>query len=180
LARQLRYRGKLRARIRDPHLWPGAEKASHLNELTRAATRAYRRRTVDGALAAILIYHQLTDEMVRVLLADTRFFIQLSVFPQEINFSAEDGRLTFGRRLGNLAESLDFPMKTRFLKLAAEMNTIRNAVAHGLTKRGHLVGLSREARRAQNLFVRLFDLYDDADDWFRLSFKDFRKDMFWP
>jgi hypothetical protein len=177
--RQLRYRGQLRARIRDPHQWPRAEQADHLNALTRAATRAYERRTVDGALASIVMYHQLVEEMVRILSADARFFIQLSVFPQEIRFP-EDKRVTFGPRLQALDQGLDFPKKRRFIQLADEMNAIRNDVAHRLTKRGNLVGIRGQANRAQGLFVRLFGLFDAADDWFRLSFKDFRKEILWP
>ncbi len=177
MGRQTAYEKALRARLRDPQLWPAIPSTAFLNRLDRLASRAYERNTVDGALAAVLVYHQLTEEMVRLLIQDIRFFVQLAVFPAEITFS-DRRRQMFGQLAQELDDGLDFPGKERFLRRAARLNKIRIQVVHALPRRGNLAGLRTQARRAQRLYQQCFWTFSEAHDWFRLSFKDFSKDKF--
>src|SRR5262249_15907888 len=135
------------------------------------------RRSTEGYLAAILIYHQLAEEMVRLLILDAQFLVQLSVFPARIAFP-DRTRRTFGQLQSELYGLVEFEGKKAFLRILSELNDIRIAIVHKLPKRGSLKGLTREGCRAQRLYGEVFKIFDRAHDNFRLAFKDFKKDVF--
>src|SRR5690242_10587933 len=95
------YQKELLLRIRDNEKWPSFGRPTFLNELGEIADDAYAKNSIEGYLASLLIYHQLCEEMVKLLLRDCQFFIQLSVFPSEIHFP-EKRRLTFGQIIEGL------------------------------------------------------------------------------
>jgi hypothetical protein len=138
--------------------------------------RALDRHTSDGDVTAILIFHQLTEQMLRVLIADTQFFLTLSAMPTAVTF-AEPRRETFGQVLQRVRVGVEFGRKETLLKLAEAINEIRNGVAHRLLQRGSLAGLRRDARRAQRLLERIFSIYDEAHDDFRVAFHQIAKDL---
>ncbi|HVG29079.1 MAG TPA: hypothetical protein VM864_05105 [Pyrinomonadaceae bacterium] len=85
------YENELIATVRDSSKWPSFEKPLFLDELADVADNAVDKGSIEGYLASLLIYHQLTEEMVRLLLKDAQFFVQLSVLPAEINFPEKRG-----------------------------------------------------------------------------------------
>jgi len=64
-------------RIRNSSQWPSFENSSHLSDLDTLADDANALDTLEGYLAALTIYHQLCDEMAKLLVKDSEFFIQL-------------------------------------------------------------------------------------------------------
>ena len=73
----MEYMRALAAKILDPEKWPNFERADFLDELNGLADAAFDKGTVEGYLAALLIYHQLTDEMLRMVHRWAEFFVQL-------------------------------------------------------------------------------------------------------
>jgi hypothetical protein len=177
LAGQSRYERELRSKVRESERWPSFPTPAFLERLDVAANRAFGRRTVDGNLAAVLLYHQLVEEMLRLLLRDCEFFVQLAIFPAKITFPTAHKQM-FGQLQQSVLNAMDFPEKRRLLARAAELNSLRINIVHGLTKRGSLNGLRRQASRAQRLYEICYRLFDAAHDDFRVCFKDFRKDKF--
>lgn len=112
------------------------------------------KETTDGCLATILIYHQLFEEMLRLLIR-AQFLIQLAVFPSRIAFRDKRKQI-FGQLQQELKDLVDFEGKRRFLAKAEQINAIRVGVVHKLTQRGSLAGLTREARRAKRLYYDAF------------------------
>jgi hypothetical protein len=172
-----KYEREIRGQLRDPKNWPGFEQIDFLDRLNRAADRAVTKRTVEGYLAAIVIYHQLTEDLLRILVRDGQFLIRISLFPGRIQFPIRK-RQMFGDVVRELREGVEFRGRERLLKTAEQLNGIRIDAVHKLTRRGTLAGLARDARRAKALFERAFDVFDDAHDDFRVAFKDIRKDVF--
>ena len=177
MAGRSRYERELRRRVRDAALWPSFSSPEFLERLERVALRALSRRTADGDVAAVLIYHQLVEEMLSLLIQDCQFQIQLSLWPSEVRFRIRQ-RQMFGQLQQLLLDSIEFPGKERFLRDAGRLNTIRIEVVHHLAKRGSLRGLRRLALRARSNYERCFSAFDVAHDEFRVVFKDFRKDVF--
>jgi hypothetical protein len=177
MADRSKYERELRAQLADVRNWPTFVEDDFLERLNSIADRALRKRTTEGYLAAILIYHQLTEELIRLLLRDTQFLMRLALFPSQIEFT-EKRKQTFGDVIQHLREGVRFPGRERILALAPTLNTIRIGVVHKLTRRGSLAGLAKEARAAKRLYERIFDIFDDAHDGFYLAFKDYRKDVF--
>lgn len=62
--------------------WPTFEDSAHLSELDAIAEDANAKDTLEGYLAALAIYHQLCDEMAKLLIEDSRFLFNYLVFLQ--------------------------------------------------------------------------------------------------
>ncbi|HYX71295.1 MAG TPA: hypothetical protein VE732_00870, partial [Nitrososphaera sp.] len=127
------YEDELIATIRDSTKWPSFERPLFLDELADVADDAFAKGSIEGYLASLLIYHQLSEEMVRLLLKDAQFFVQLSVFPAEIYFQ-EKKRLMFGQLIDELKTTISFDGKDEFISKCMELNTHRIDIVHRLTK----------------------------------------------
>ncbi len=170
------YERQLRARLKDSSLWPEFERPDFLARLEATAERAPAKRSVEGQLAAILIYHQLVEEILRLLIEDSQLLVQAALRPWRIEFSSKT-RQMFGQVQQELRQAVDFPKKQRLLMLADSINAIRIGVVHRLARRGSLAGLARDARKARGLYRRIFDIFDQAHDGFRVDLNGFRKDL---
>ncbi len=171
-----KYERALRARLKDSSQWPDFTEPGFLQRLEAAAIRALGKRSVEGPLAAILIYHQLVEEILRLLVQDSHFLTQVALRPWQIEFPSHP-RQVFGQLQQELEHAVAFPRKRRLLALAASINSIRIEVVHKLTRRGSLAGLTRDARRARRLYERMFDIFVNAHDGFRVDLNGFRKDL---
>jgi len=140
------------------------------------AEQAMMRNTIDGYLAAILIYHQLTEETLRVLLRDSQFLIQVSIHPWEID-TPDESRITFGQVIDRLKKSVHFDQKAEIVQLANELNRIRIEFVHGLTKKTTVADIEPKARRVASMAEQSYRLFDGAHDWFRMYFADLRDDQ---
>jgi hypothetical protein len=79
--------------------------------------------------------------------------------------------------LNVLRTGVEFRHKERLLDLAEGLNEIRNGIAHKLLQRGSLRGLRADAQRSHRLFNRIFSMFDDAHDEFRVTFHGIAKDL---
>lgn len=172
------YLESLIARIKDRDQWPDFDRPYFLDELNGIADEAYDSNTVHGYLAALLIYHQLTEEMLRLLLEYSEFFVQLELAPIEIHFPVPE-KAMFGRLLEVAKSSMEFENKTELLSLAQSINQGRIELVHGLTKQESPEAISQKAQRVKARFEDFYDKFIEAQDWFLLCFKDLRKDRDW-
>ena len=173
----MNYAKNLITTVRDSDKWPSFERPGFLNELDEIATEALSKNSTEGYLASLLIFHQLCEETIRLLLKDAQFFIQLSVFPAEIIFP-EKKKLMFGQLIEELKSTISFEGKDKFLKSCMELNNHRIDIVHRLTKRSSLADLKAQLLKVKKLYDEIYELFDDIHDWFRLCFKDLKKDVF--
>jgi hypothetical protein len=143
-----KYERELRARLKDSGEWPAFSSGAFLNRLDRIASRAMLKGTTEGCLATILIYQQLGEEMLRLLIRDAQFLIQLAVFPSRIAFR-EKRKQMFGQLQQELKDLVDFEGKNRFLTKIDQINSIRVGIVHKLAQRGSPGGLTPRSRPSQ-------------------------------
>jgi hypothetical protein len=171
------YEEDIKRRVRTTELWPDYESPDFLDKLDELACVSLEKNTVEGALASVLIYHQLSEEMLRLLLQSAQFYIQLAIFPAEITFP-EHKRQMFGQLLEEVRNTMSFVNKTEILELAASLNKHRIDLVHKLASRQTLSDIVFQATEVKQIFENLFIKFDDARDDFRVAFKDFKKDVF--
>ncbi len=70
--------------LRDHNKLPHFARSDFLKELNELADASFAKGTVEGYLAALLIYHQLCEEFLRVLVKTSHFYVQCALFPQQI------------------------------------------------------------------------------------------------
>ena len=168
----------LAAKILDRDKWPDFERADFLDELNAVADAAFDKGTVEGYLAALLIYHQLTEEMLRMVQRWAEFFVQLRVAPIEY-FDPLPEKAMFGKVIESVNRTIQFENRDRLVEAAEKINTNRIALVHGLTKRKSLQAVAEEAKKIRLLFDEFYDHFSDTREWFMLTFKDLRKDGEW-
>ena len=171
------YKRDIIKRVRNSDLWPDYESPDFLVTLNKLADESLRKKSIEGALAAVLIYHQLTEEQLRLLLRSAQFFIQLSVFPAEI-IIPEKKRQMFGQVIDELKQTISFSKKDKILELAASLNSHRIELVHKLASRQKTDNIVSQAIEVKNTFNQLFKMIDCASDEFRTAFKNFKKDVF--
>jgi len=142
------------------------------------ADDALGKNTIECYLTALLIYHQICEEMIRLLLDDAHFFIQLSIFPSEITFPKKN-KAMFGQILDELKSTVSFDGKDDFIKKCGEINTLRIEIVHKLTGQSTLESIKSQLEKIRILFNEIYQLFDAAHDTWRVTFKDFRKDIDW-
>lgn len=172
------YQEDLVKRITDSSQWPDFERASFLNELDDFAEHAFSYDSVYGYLSAVLIYHQLSEEIIKLVLKNAEFFIQVSIFPMEIKFP-KNNKMMFGKLLNELENTVEFEQKEQILNKSRELNKIRIQIVHGLTKQTSLERVPELANQVKNLYDEIFVLCEEVNDFFHLTFKDFKKDVDW-
>lgn len=110
------------------------------------------------------------------LLEDFTFFVQLSIYPITIKKRIQENKM-LGFYLDELEMNIDFEFKKDFIGKCREFNNIRNRVVHGLAKiiSDETIDLINNIKEK---FDAIYFVYDQIQDWFRLCFHDFRKDVF--
>lgn len=128
----------LLAKIKDAEEgWPHFETPDFLQTLEDVAQEAFAKNSIEGHLAALLIWHQLCEEMAQLLLREAQFFIQLAVHPAEITFR-DRRKLMFGQILDALSDTISFDGKEAFLDDCRKLNTQRIQLVHRLTQHSSL------------------------------------------
>ena len=131
------------------------QQTKFFRRLNQVADEAYSKGSIEGYLAAILIYQQLSEEMITLLLECCDFLIQLSVFPHEIKFRP-NGTSMFGKLINDLEHTISFDRKTAFIQKCREHNEIRNRMVHRLTLKSSLADIERQSLRIKEESVKSF------------------------
>lgn len=158
-------------RMLDEDAWPGFERPDYLNELGKVAEDALAKETIEGHLAAVLLYHQLADELLKVLLDDTRFFVQCSVFPSTIAFCPFGKKWMTGRFITELEQTISFQGKNDLLAKVKQINEIRIAVVHTLAQQTSLKSITSQCAQVREIALASFKIFGEVHHMFRQYFK---------
>ncbi|MBH2007603.1 hypothetical protein I8H83_03300 [Candidatus Saccharibacteria bacterium] len=131
------YHSNLILTLEDPSKWAEFRRPDFLQILDSSASEAFQKQTLEGYLAAFLIYQQIAEDMVKNIIKLARMFNQLSVFPMKIEYgSLDDSQMTFGRLLHEL-QSLPHE-DTKLVDLCKQLNIRRIQLVHKITLKENL------------------------------------------
>ena len=164
------------SRIMNTDNWPELEMPENLELLNEMADKSFSAQTFPEMLSAVLMYHQLIEAMCLHLLEDCHFLIQLSVHPSTIQFPKPKNEM-LGVYVKELKETVSFHKKEEYLEKVTLFNQIRNHAIHKMRK-SNLEQISESLRSAKIIFDEIYDLYDEIQDEFRVTFHGFQKDVF--
>jgi hypothetical protein len=170
------YQDDLIEKIKDNDKWPTLDRPEFLEELDVLASEACDQNTIYGYLAALLIYHQICEEIVKLLVKESEFYIQLCVFPAEISFQ-EKKKLMFGQLLEELQRTVSFEGKDDLIAKCQELNKIRVDIVHRLTRNTTLEEISRKAAQVEKLYADIFSLFIKSQEHFDQCFHNFKKEI---
>lgn len=172
------YQEEFLFKLFNTEIWPEISNAHFVSELYNLANEVYEKHTIEGYMAALLIYHQITDEMIRTLLDSCQFYIQCRLFSVEISFKREKDKV-FGFYLTELKNTMAFEGKEEFLSKCRELNSIRKDVVHKITRNESIQYVQNQMKNVKRKFEDIFKLFYEIYDWFWWWFKQFRKGGDW-
>lgn len=171
------YFRKMEEFIVSDELWPSFRNPAFIEELERVASEVYSKSTIEGYLSSILIFQQIAEEMLWVLLKDCQAMIKISLMGQaEINFS-DQKNVMFGRLVDELKNTIDFEHKSRFIQKCNKLNSNRISVVHGLSRKTELSQLEKIASDAKCQFDKIRSLYAGAHKYFCDYFEHERENI---
>jgi hypothetical protein len=173
------YAERLLKRLGDDSSWPGTALAKTFNDLQKQALDSIDKGTLGGSLSGMLLLHQLSEELLSVLLDLSHFYMQLRLFPLPYEPKRSKRRM-YGQLLKELEETVWFQHRDFIVKKAGELNEIRIPLVHGLTKSGAIHAAIDSVKKAKDvygefsmlaigaylLFTRkIFDEFIDTEDF---------------
>lgn len=174
--RKQTYSNLLFYRLEDSERWPKFERADFMQQLNSFADDVYFKNTTEGYLAALLVYQQLCEEMIKLLIECSNFLIQLSVFPGEIKPSIKEGAM-FGQLLLELEKGvLDNNIKL-FILECRKLNDLRIKMVHKITLKTSIEDIKKQSRKAKDIFDKIFNLFETEYEFYKVNFHDYKKNI---
>lgn len=167
------YKEELKIKLNDREKWPNFKNPEFLQSLNDLADSSYGKKTVEGYLASLLIYHQLTEEMTRILIKCSDFMIQIRVYPQEFQEKDLSGKM-FGQLIQILKQSINDDETKKFIQRAQELNKLRIRMVHKLIGKLTLEEIKRQCRKSKYQFDKIYTLFSDIHDTYSATYGDFR------
>jgi len=168
------YQEKLLDKIIHNEKWPEFERLNFLTDLNVVADKAHAKKTIEGYLAALLIYHQLCEEMVKKLIECSNFFIQCATFPNEIEEIDLKNKM-FGQLLKELKRGTVNKQIGTFIKKCENLNALRIRVVHKITLKTSIADISKQSKKAKKHFDEIFELFNNIHDEYRATFHGYSK-----
>ena len=170
------YENGILKKLEDSDNWPGFERPDFLDDLNQLADNSFESKTVEGYLASVLIYQQLTEEFIRILIECSTFYIQLRVFPQEYQ-NRNLKKKMFGQLIQELTQSVIDENIRKIVEKSNELNNNRIQIVHKLAKNDTINKISEQCINIKSTFDEIWELFDEIYDNYRVTFNDFRKDI---
>ena len=159
----------------DSKKWPEIYRPEFLEELNTIADKLYYRKNLEGYISSLLIYHQITEAMIKVLINISTFFIQSHLL--EFEYKDKDlNKKMYGQLVNELDACLKIEGTNEFIQKCKELNDIRIKVVHKITKSTNLIELKILCNKSKKIFDQIFKLFDFIYDNWRLCLKDAKKD----
>lgn len=157
----------------DSGLWPDFSRPDFMQSLDSAASEAFNKQTLEGYLAAFLIYQQISEDMVRNVISLGRLYNQAAVFPLEMNYKSLDGsKMTFGALLQELQV---IPHQGSELSdLCERLNTLRVQLVHKITLKESLDEIEKKCQEAAEIYKKIETKYFHLEDEYRMGLSDFK------
>jgi len=156
--------------------WPYFNRPNFLDDLNKLADNAFKNNTTEGYLSSLLIYHQICEEMIQVLIKCSTFYIQLSVFPQQYNKRDLKDKM-FGQLINELSNCVVDDDILKFIEQCKKLNKLRIQMVHKITLKDSILDISNQCKESKNIFKDIENLFDLIYDNYLLTFKDYKKDI---
>ena len=141
-------------------LWIGLNNSNNVVKLHDLANNLIETPAFENIFTALLIYHQLTEELIKSILRNQILIKKIDSYSKKIDNLKEDKRTT-GTYISELEESETFPNKERFIEICKMINSVRNDFAHKLTTIYSDECFKQKSICIKSLYEEIKDLYSD-------------------
>ena len=153
------YRTNLLNELNDRSNFPDIGFAKNLDSIEVEAEIMFSKNTIEGYISSMIIYHQIIDELIKILIKCSRYYIQLRLFPYKINKRITKRNLT-KNLLEELTNLLLNPKIELFIKKCYELNELRNKTVHRLITVKSVKSTLVQCKKVKRLFKEIFKLFE--------------------
>ena len=155
--------------------WPVFDNIGMAVKLERIAFRSYRKNTLEGYLASLLIFQQIVEGLLKLLIRTSEFIVECSIHPAKIDFRKHDEQM-FGQLLKELGTSIKFKERQRLIQKCKDLNEIRIAGVHQINDHKNIAEIKKTTKRVKKLYLEIFDLFDKGHDYYLERLGKIRQD----
>ncbi|VBB41152.1 hypothetical protein TRIP_E70019 [uncultured Spirochaetota bacterium] len=161
----------------DESKWPYLNNPDLISKLELVAITSFHKNTEDAYIASILIFQQIIEEMIRVLIMDSEFVLAtqlVSRFSYKIH--PTKARM-FGEYIEELKQGVEFCEKNEIIEKAQIVNKKRIEIAHKIVNIQSIEELYIMATDAKEDYHKIKKLFNSAHKEFIESLKDERSEL---
>ncbi len=168
------YKREFIDKVRNREYLPNFEKPGFLPELEKAAGDAMLHRNIYGYLSAVLIYHQMKEEILKALFKKAQFYIRMYLFPEEAVFSEENYSM-LDYVVNDTYVAPDFKKRHEILELSKELDCVKERAVYALSLRSGVNEIENMAVKARGLSEEIFTAFSDSNLWFYSRFREYEQ-----
>lgn len=174
----MNYEEKLVRSVKNPDGYLGFDDPSSLSYLDGIADDSYHKGTTEGYFTAAIIYHQLTEKILFMLVTYSDLFVQAKIYPEKFDTSHQDLD-SFGKLMKRHATTVVFSKKSKILKNAVEINKFRIQLVHKMHELRHEDNIDSLSKKIRDNFESIFSDWKDAMKWFYRQLDLLRSQAMW-
>lgn len=112
-------------------------------------------------ILALIIFHQISIELIKRLLPYTNFLEKLCLYPNKIEFKSFNKESQYSKILEELKFKVEFSKKKHLIKKLGDLNNLRTKYAHFIAQDDSLY-YPEETAEFSELFNEIFSLFTNA------------------
>ena len=160
----MKYEEELAKHLRNPdgYLWfSDSWPHSYLNGI---AEDAFDKNSPEGYLTSLIIYHQLTEEILKVLLCYSNLVMKAALYPVKIELPAGDDA-SLGGLLQIHKTTVVFDKKSKIIEQADKLNRLRNELSHRIIRHSSETAIVMKAKNSKEIFENIFKNWRMSMKW---------------
>jgi hypothetical protein len=174
----MKYEEKLVKSVKNPDVYIGFDDRDSLSYLDGIADDSYHKKTTEGYITAAIISHQLTEQILLLLVKYSDLLIKARIYPARLD-TAYQHLDTFGKLIERHATTVVFQNKSIILRNARAINKSRIQIVHKLKELKHEANINPLAKKIRDDFESLFHDWPKAMAWFYKQLDSLKTQKIW-
>ncbi len=170
----MKYDEELVKQLINPHGYLYFPDSSIHSYLDGIADDAYHKNEADGYIAALSIWHQLSEEILRVLYRYSQLLIKASLYPVKLD-EKEIIPISMGALIEVNKQCVVYNRKSIILTNSKKLNNLRNDIFHHIIKHPTENEIIQKVIVAKTYYDTIFKEWREAMHWFYKEFDRIKK-----
>jgi len=167
---------ELLLKLNDSEKWPDIFRPDFIAELNDFADSSYSKNTIEGYLASLLIYHQITENMILSLIKISNFYFRCYLNEFETT-EVDTDRKMFGQLIEILKKGPKIDKTDDFIIMCNELNDLRIKIVHRITLKKDMDQIVAVCINSKEKFDKIYDLYSIIYDNWRVNLHNLKNDL---
>jgi len=156
----------------DAHLYfPDSSIHSYLDGI---AYDAFNKDQADGYMAALNIWHQLAEEILRLLYIYSQLLIKAALYPTKLDEKKIQNE-SMGALIQINKQCVAYDRKSLILRYAEKISVLRNELVHEIIMHPNEADIVEKAKPAKDSYENMFKEWQKAMRWFYREFDRVKK-----